>query len=325
MDHVKLVSRILKFATSGIEPDSIINKALEFLGRELNADRAYIFEETVPGFYDNTYEWCREGVTPQIDNLKNVPYIGVCDHWFHEFDKSSNIIIPDLEEYRHVAPGMYEVLKPQDIHSLLAGPLELDGRYIGFFGVDNPPVEDLQDISTIVTLLEYSMSLMIRYRDSMDLLTQMSLKDRLTGVMNRHALEYDIEKLRQQSAPLGLMMGDINGLKAMNDTHGHVEGDRLIRNTAEALVEAFSTDRVYRMGGDEFVALSVGQSEEAFAQRVETARAGFLARGAHVAVGAIYRPALNESLDDLVKAADVLMYEEKAAFYRTHDRRRRRD
>ena len=85
------------------------------------------------GTFDNTYEYCSEGVTPEIDNLKGLPYDGTIDVWYEEYAKGGHVLIYDLEKYRNVSESMYEVLKPQGIQTLVTGPLILEGDYIGFF------------------------------------------------------------------------------------------------------------------------------------------------------------------------------------------------
>lgn len=88
----------------------------------------------------------------------------------------------------------------------------------------------------------------LRYLSEMDL---------LTDVYNRHAFHKKIEQYNQdKNYPMGIIMGDINGLKLVNDTMGHYEGDRLLRNAAKVFkVVTYNIGDVYRWGGDEFIVL----------------------------------------------------------------------
>lgn len=94
-----------------------------------------------------------------------------------------------------------------------------------------------------------------------DLLEQISMRDSLTGVYNRRyfdtRLTEQLNTARRASVPLSLLMLDIDDFKRVNDTHGHVAGDRLLIDFASALsaVVRRSTDIVGRYGGDEFVVL----------------------------------------------------------------------
>ena len=84
-----------------------------------------------------------------------------------------------------------------------------------------------------------------------------SYHDSLTDLYNRSYLENKIQSLNQeQQLPLALIMADLNGLKLVNDTYGHNEGDELLRKMAAILKESCrSDDLIARWGGDEFVIL----------------------------------------------------------------------
>lgn len=76
INHDKFVADMIRYASSAESPDHIINQILQYICENLQSDRAYIFEDNLDGTFDNTYEWCREGVTKEIDNLKRVPMMG---------------------------------------------------------------------------------------------------------------------------------------------------------------------------------------------------------------------------------------------------------
>lgn len=84
--------------------------------------------------------------------------------------------------------------------------------------------------------------------------------DRLTGLLNRSAMERDLvdefEMSRTQKKPLTLAMIDLDHFKKVNDDHGHSTGDRVLQQMAERFVESLRPrDRVYRYGGEEFLVL----------------------------------------------------------------------
>ena len=112
LERDRFINRLLQYVMDMEDPESKLGKVLEYLCKELNADRAYIFEDNHDGTFDNTYEYCAEGVTPEIDNLKGLPFDGVIDVWYHEFEKDGHVLINDLEKYREVSENMYNVLKP---------------------------------------------------------------------------------------------------------------------------------------------------------------------------------------------------------------------
>lgn len=90
-----------------------------------------------------------------------------------------------------------------------------------------------------------------------------ALTDPLTGLGNRRALERDLPaelaRAGRSATPLGLVLADVDGLKAINDLSGHAEGDAALRRMAAALRRVGrGSDRAYRLGGDEFVLLLPG-------------------------------------------------------------------
>ena len=326
LERDRFINRLLQYVMDSGDPESKLHKVLEYLCEELDADRAYIFEDNRDGTFDNTYEYCAEGVTPEIDNLKGIPFDGVIDVWYREYEKGGHILIYDLEKYRAVSENMYNVLKPQNIRTLVTGPLVLEGRYIGFFGVDNPPPERMKDISEIIRLLMYFLSEMISQRDGQKRLLEYSYHDVLTGVGNRRAIgEFEKRKLNT-SRSYGLIMCDINGLKAVNDSGGHEAGDELIKTVASCLTEVFGSEKVYRMGGDEFAVYAYEDSQQAFEEKIETVRALVKEKGVHVAIGYSYADGGDTDYKARRTEADNRMYDEKRAFYSDgNDRRRPRN
>ncbi|MBO4901715.1 MAG: sensor domain-containing diguanylate cyclase [Lachnospiraceae bacterium] len=323
LERDRFINRLLQYVTDIGDPESKLNAVLEYLCTELNADRAYIFEDNRDGTFDNTYEYCAKGVTPEIDNLKGLPFKGVIDAWYQEYDEDGHVLIYDLEKYRDENENMYQILKPQGIRTLVTGPLKQDGEYIGFFGVDNPPAEMMQEVAEIMRLLMYFLSEMILQRDGHRRLVDYSYHDALTGVGNRRAIrKFEKEEL-DTSRPYGLVMCDINGLKAVNDRGGHAAGDELIRMVASCLTEVFGHENVYRMGGDEFAIYVYEESRQILEKKVETVRSMISGKGANVAIGYSFAEAGDPDYNARRAEADGKMYDEKREFYRDANDRRR--
>lgn len=323
-ERERFINKILQFTMSANDPEESIHAMLSYLGAMLHAERAYIFEDMGSGIFDNTYEWCSRGVTPEIDNLKGLPYEGVVETWYNEYRKSHYVLIRDLEAYRAVNEDMYAILAPQGIHSLVTGPLEVNGKYIGFFGVDNPPADKMDEIAEIVRLLSYFLAQLVLQRDEQKRLIRYSYYDALTGCKNRRALEeYESTQLNP-SAPYGFVMCDINGLKAMNDTAGHEAGDALITDVADSLIAAFGAENVYRTGGDEFAVYICGGSAERFEAGVAQLRSTLAEKGRSAAIGAVFRAQGDPNFERAKADADALMYADKEAYYLGRNDRRKR-
>ncbi len=316
LERDRFVNNLLKYVTDSDEPESKIGRVLEYMCRELGADRAYIFEDMKNGTFDNTYEYCSEGVTPQIDNLKGLPYDGVVDCWYREYKKGGHILIYDMEKYRLVSENMYRVLKPQGINTLVTGPLILEGEYIGFFGVDNPPADTMKEISEIIRLLMYFLSDLIESRNYNKLLVEYSYHDAMTGALNRRAIkEFETNSL-DTSKPYGFIMCDVNGLKKVNDNEGHDAGDDLIKKVYSCLVDRFGTGNVYRMGGDEFAAYVCDIRFQELEDMIDSLRKDVLEKGYHLAIGFSYSGGGDSDIRKHKLEADDKMYEEKRKYYR---------
>lgn len=95
-------------------------------------------------------------------------------------------------------------------------------------------------------------------------LRYLSYTDVLTGLYNRAFFNEKISELiNAKQYPIGIIMGDINGLKLVNDTFGHIEGDNLIISVAQALKsKCKNNESIFRWGGDEFIVLIPNSNEE---------------------------------------------------------------
>lgn len=320
LERDRFINRLLQYVMDMDNPESRINKFLEYMCTELHADRAYIFEDMQNGTFDNTYEFCVDGVTPEINNLKGLPYNGVVDVWYDEYKKGGHILIYDIEKYRHISENMYNVLKPQGIETLVTGPLILDGKYIGFFGVDNPPTEMMKEISEIIRLLMFFLSELISQRDYHDRLVKFSFHDALTGVGNRRAIKtFETEKL-DTSRSYGFVMCDINGLKAVNDNEGHEAGDEMIKTVASCLTEVYGIDKVFRMGGDEFAVYAYEDSIVSLEEKIEKVRFMTSEKGVQVSIGYSYAEGGDADYETHRIEADNKMYVEKRKYYDEHTR-----
>ncbi|MDO4488707.1 MAG: ATP-binding protein [Eubacteriales bacterium] len=115
-----------------------LNSMLRDIGSYYDADRAYIFEyDWIKYITSNTYEWCADGITSEINNLQNISLEGF-EVWSGELIEKGEFFITSLSE--DYAPGTrtYQILEPQGIESLMAAAIMENGRVAGFLGVDNP-------------------------------------------------------------------------------------------------------------------------------------------------------------------------------------------
>ena len=133
------------------ELSEIIHSLLQAIGNYTEADRVYIFdwETDQKDSLSNTFEWCADEVTPEIDNLQAIP-VSLMPNWVKRFENKEVIVINDLEATKYSEPEEYELLKTQEIYSLIAVPIYANHQMNGFIGVDNP---DLRQNEISITLL----------------------------------------------------------------------------------------------------------------------------------------------------------------------------
>ncbi len=127
-------SKYINLPLHELEP--AINVSLKQMGEFVGADRVYIFDyHFEQEVCTNTYEWCREGITPEIENLQAVP-LEVLKDWVNTHVKGLPMYIPDVFSLPE-SNGTRQVLEPQGIKSLLAVPLMNGDQCIGFVGFDS--------------------------------------------------------------------------------------------------------------------------------------------------------------------------------------------
>ena len=147
--------------------------------------------------------------------------------------------------------------------------------------------------------------------------------DSLTGLRNVHAYQETQARYEQRIAEgtldeFGIVVFDLNGLKTVNDTQGHEAGDRYIREACVMICQQFKHSPVFRIGGDEFVALLEGDDYrnrhallEAFDRQVEQNKAE-----GRVVISSgmdVFHPETDEHYDAVFERADREMYEHKKA------------
>jgi diguanylate cyclase (GGDEF)-like protein len=292
--------------------DIAINRLLSIVADYHAAERAYIFEFHDDGIYmDNTYEWCKEGIEPQIQMLQNTE-IALISRWFDHFDQKGEFYITSLSDEVDKSSGEYELLQVQGIDSLMAAPLRVKGRIVGFIGVDNP-TENVDSMLLMQSVTSFILD-DIQKRKDIDLLYELSYHDLLTKVGNRHAYVRCMTELEQKKqTDVGILFADINGLKPANDQFGHERGDAMIIEVADILKDNFD-ENIFRIGGDEFVVFVVGIAEQEFYKKVETLKKHWPSEEVTASLGYTWTQS-SENLEAKVAKTDRLMYESKEHYY----------
>ena len=183
MDEILHKISFMSQAENEKQLDDMTPSILKSVGKYTAADRAYIFEwnSEKKESFKNTFEWCASGIEPQIQNLQEVP-VCLMQNWVETFIQKKNIIIYDLEEIAEETPQEYEILKPQNIHSLIAVPIYTNHKFIGFIGLDNP---DLNQDRMSMNLLSDVGCHLGSVRENLRMMRELMIKNRILSGLSR--------------------------------------------------------------------------------------------------------------------------------------------
>lgn len=150
----------------------------------------------------------------------------------------------------------------------------------------------------------------------MEKLEKTTLTDPMTGVLNRSGVEKIYYELTEDKKPFYVIVCDLNGTKVINDTYGHIAGDKYISEATKILSNEVGTKgHISRIGGDEFVILLNYMDEEKVEVMISNIKrlvsSIYLDKNSGISIGYSLFPIEGRTLKELIKAADEKMYEDK--------------
>lgn len=170
---------------------------------------------------------------------------------------------------------VYHVTRP--VHLLVEGVQRFGERFdperpeTADFRIEFRAINEIGDVrdsfNEMTAALRRTMAERKALKEESGFLRMQAKTDALTGLYNKRQFEEDFPELvdlsKRRDRPLCLLMMDMDRFKQLNDTQGHAAGDRALKDLAQSIRERTrSTERAYRLGGDEFIILSVGTSME---------------------------------------------------------------
>ena len=130
-----IVPQAFKLLYESGDAQTAINAILEMAGCKYNVSRVYIFENSEDGSWcKNTFEWCNEGIRPEIDNLQRVEYHDLGESYQRNFDENGIFYCRDIAK---LPREQYTLLESQGIRSLLQCAVRDGGKFVGFVGFDD--------------------------------------------------------------------------------------------------------------------------------------------------------------------------------------------
>ncbi len=318
MEISTTLNRCVKELSSDTDIHVAIHNLLEVIDHYFDGDRSYIFEiNYARNTITNTHEYVKNGVSRQMDNLQELP-IEVVSNWMEKFKEDQVYYISSLDQ--EMGMESYEILKEQDIQSLLAVPLRRKGKIIGFLGVDNPRKHN--DDATLLSSIQYFITNSLSIKKQQEQLQYLSYRDMLTQLYNRNkyisvVAAYDDEPIENT----GVAFIDLNGLKKINDEQGHDAGDSLIARAGKEISKLFP-ENAFRVGGDEFVIILSDVEETVFARKLKELQEGMNRREVSISIGSLWKEK-TAHLRDMLAEADQRMYEEKERYHKANGDYRR--
>ena len=160
-----------------------------------------------------------------------------------------------------------------------------------------------------------------KIREEASLAYEKARRDDLTGIKNKNAYGEFEKKLNQQiqsgeDVEFAIAICDVNGLKTVNDTQGHIAGDKYIRMASKLVCETFKHSPVFRVGGDEFVAILRGSDfdrrEKLQNSLLEIVKQNVKEDKVVVACGiSVFDKKHDKSVSEVFERADAMMYRNK--------------
>jgi diguanylate cyclase (GGDEF)-like protein/PAS domain S-box-containing protein len=247
------------------------------------------------------------------------------DPLLQEVEKSGGpLIILDAE----VDPRFENWGEAEEIHGWLGVPLFIHGVCIGFLTLDNHQVGAYDtDTAKLALVFANQAAIAIENARLFEQVQRLAVTDPLTNLHNRRYFfdiaHREMERARRYQSPLSLIMIDIDRFKEVNDTHGHLIGDMVLRQIADRLRgQLREIDVLCRYGGEEFVVLLPDTDLNAAYQVAERLRQAIVrtpiqAEDRHVQVttslGVAYMDGECHQIDDLIRYADQALYLAKSA------------
>ncbi len=225
--------------------------------------------------------------------------------------------------------GRFDAASSFQTRAILAVPLKVRGRVLGVIelvcGDERSPFSE-EDLQTLTQIADYA-AIAIDNAQNFERVQELTITDEHTGLFNarhmRSLLNSEVARSKRFKHPLSLVFLDLDGFKAVNDTHGHLVGSALLKEVGQVLLESIrAVDSAYRYGGDEFAIVLLEtnlQSARVVADRVREGIRDrrFMADGGlqlklTASVGLASFPDDGGDTDGLVRAADFAMYAVKA-------------
>lgn len=303
------------------EPDLSPQVMLKNVCAALSAERIYIYEKTPESGYVCSHFYAESGAAHAEDLSQEM-----CAVIRNALAKDSCAVIVGSDLAKVYEQPLSDILNERGLHSFAAVPI-FDGEdEVGFCCAEDFPVCICGRASKALETFRRAGSFIgscLKWSRLFTDLKKIGLTDHLTDIGNRHAMENFRDTLKVPM-PIGLVYCDISGLKRINDTLGHCAGDEYIQNACSIMKRIFPSETLFRIGGDELLAVLTDTDETEMLGKVSLLKSELASSSVAMAVGSAFGIAGGKGIDALLHTAEVKMYNDKTAYYKKSGRERRR-
>jgi diguanylate cyclase (GGDEF)-like protein len=318
MDHLRVFHDVARALTSSLELEEILGAIMDKMAQFFGPERWSML--MVDDVTNELYYAIAVGEnTESLKGLRVAMGEGVAG-WVAS--TGNPLVVPDvaLDPHWSAFASKHPDLK---IKSIACVPVRSGTKTLGVIQLLNSKLDLLSEysISFLRILCDYA-AIAIQNARSMTLIQELTITDDVTGLFNARHLYTMLDEQVAHGQVFSLMFVDLDRFKAVNDTHGHLIGSRLLAEIGSLLKRGLGPNNsAFRYGGDEFVALLPGMGKSAatgttMALREDLRSARFL-EGAGLSLsvsgsfGLASYPEDGKTVPTILRAADTMMYEAK--------------
>ncbi len=263
-----------------------------------------------------------------MDRYLDDKFYDIADSWKETIAGSNCLIVKnshDMEVVKERNPAWYHSITGAGGKNIVLFPLEFKGELLGYIWAINFCAENASTIKETLELTTFILASELYSYRMIDKLHILSSTDMLTGVMNRNEMNNYVDSLAKSASvkTVGILFADLNGLKTINDSEGHIAGDRMLKNAANAMRDVFAIHQIFRAGGDEFVVVLTDITEnELYEKAKKLKNASEKYENVVFAVGTGYENDVR-NVREALHNADERMYADKKHYYELHPEKKR--
>ncbi len=300
------------------DPHQAILEVMQFIVKSLPCKRAYIFEKRSDHYFSNTYDALAEGVVNEFKRFEDEPIETIDFLWNYITRRDDAIVLKNDDATKRLHPQSYAIMNYCAVDRVVFVGVFNDDKLCGCIGLDDPLSVDIDEVIRLLIDIAALIVTCIVRRDRLKHLEYISYHDSLTGAFNAQAYAGKVQTYTDLKS-IGVVYCDVFGLKRINDTLGHRDGDIAICDCYNSFKKVFDANYIYRIGGDEFVVLLPDVDEDGFNRYIDRLLTVREVAAYHFSLGYIWQAESVDNIYDIVNKAEERMYKDKC-FYRMKNR-----